>query len=264
MLHKKSDRLLLFSALAVLILGFSIHSYADEEAGNRTYVIASEYGQFYAKSVPSESYGLKGQTKVYRVGKEEDVLIQTYDWYSPRIFLEGFGDVYVVQMGPWHRGHRASSEHHAIAFYKNDKLLKKYSTLGIVGSEDNISRSVSHYTIFSNIQGFRRPFGNQLIFEVETHEGVVLAFDTDSGEILTKEQENIRKQLYEAQVTIRQIQWKWYEENKDSTPDIDNVLITEDMLRNYDPGNFPSLPDGYRYVPSAIWKPINFEQQKEE
>jgi hypothetical protein len=114
-----------------LLLGCYV-AHADQEAGNRTYVTASEYGQFYAKSIPNGRYGLKGVTKVYQVGEKADTLIQTYPWYSPRIFLEGFTGmqtVYVVQLGPWHRGRKASYEHHAIALYKNDTLLKKYSTL---------------------------------------------------------------------------------------------------------------------------------------
>ena len=79
-------RIVQLSVLMVCLLLPAPLSFADREAGNRVYVTASEYGQFYAKSVPSESYGLKGTTKVYQVMEEEDVLIQTYDWYSPRIF----------------------------------------------------------------------------------------------------------------------------------------------------------------------------------
>ncbi len=138
-------------------------AFADEEASNRAYVTASEYGQFYAKSVPHESYGLKGVTRVYRVGEDEDTLIQSYGWYSTRIFIEGFGDtVYVVQMGPWHRGRRATATDHAVAFYKGERLLKKHSTLDIAGEEGNVSSSVSHYTVFSGKPVFRRPFAISL------------------------------------------------------------------------------------------------------
>ncbi len=255
---------LVFVISLSLFLGFGVVAYGDQEAGNRTHVTASEYGQFYAKSIPHESYGLKGVTKVYQVGEKEDALIQTYPWYSPRIFLEGFTGtqtVYVVQLGPWHRGHKASHEHHAIAFYKNDTLLKKYSTLDIVGSPENVSLSVSHYTVFAKILGFRRPFGNQLVFDVEGHNGELLSFDTETGALLTKEEEDVKKRLYEARVRIGQIKWRWYEKNKGKMANINEFVITEEILRQFALGDFPSLPRGYRYLPDTMWNPIRFQRE---
>ncbi|MFQ5545979.1 MAG: hypothetical protein ACE5FE_08370 [Acidiferrobacterales bacterium] len=248
-----------------LLPGCYVVAYADQEAGNRTYVTASEYGQFYAKSIPHERYGLRGVTKVYQVGDKVDTLIQTYLWYSPRIFLEGFTGtqtVYVVQLGPWHRGHQASREHHAIAFYKNDTLLRKYSTLDIVGSAENVSFSVSHYTVFAKILGFRRPFGNQLVFDVEGHKGRLFSFDTETGALLPKEEGDVKKQLYEARVKIGQIKWRWYEKNKDKMANINEFVITEEILRQFAPTDFPDLPQGYRYLPGAMWKPIRFQGEQ--
>lgn len=245
-----------------LFLGFYAFTYADQEAGNRTYVTASEYGQFYAKSIPDERYGLKGVTKVYQVREKEDTLVQTYPWYSPRIFLEGFTGtqtVYVVQLGPWHRGHKASHEHHAIAFYKNDTLLRKYSTLDIAGRVENVSFSVSHYTVFAKILGFRRPFGNQLIFDVEGHNGELLSFDTETGALLTKAEEDVKKQLYKARTRIGQIKWRWYEKNKDEMVNINEFMITEEILRQFAPTDFPDLPQGYRYLPGKMWNPTRFQ-----
>ena len=257
--------LLVFIISLLLFLGFDVDARADQEAGNRTYVAASEYGQFYAKSIPHQRYGLKGVTKVYQVGEKADTLIQTYPWYSPRIFLEGFTGtktVYVVQLGPWHRGHKASHEHHAIAFYKNDTLLKKYSTLDIVGSAENVSFSVSHYTVFAKILGFRRPFGNQLVFDVEGHSGELLSFDTETGALLTKAEEDVKKQLYEARTRIGQIKWRWYEKNKDKMANINEFVITEEILRQFAPTDFPDLPQGSGYQPDTMWKPIRFQGEE--
>lgn len=256
---------LVFVTPVSLFLGFYVVAHADQEAGNRTYVVASEYGQFYAKSIPDERYGLEGVTKVYQVGEKADTLIQTYPWYSPRIFLEGFTGtqtVYVVQLGPWHRGRKASHEHHAIAFYKNDALLKKYSTLDIVGNTENVSSSVSHYTVFAKIIGFRRPFGNQLVFDVEDHNGEVLSFDVETGALLPKEEEDLKKQLYDARAKIGQIKWRWYEKNKDKMANIKEFVITEEILRQFAPTDFPDLPQGYRYLPDTMWKPIRFQGEE--
>lgn len=253
--------------VSLFTVSFAITALADQEASNRVYVKASTYGQFYAKCIPHERYGLKGTTKVYQVGKEEDVLIQTYDWYSPRIFLEGFlgtPRVYVVQMGPWQRGRKASAEHHAIAFYKNDKLLKKYSTLDIAGAEDNVSSSVSHYTIFSKVLGFRRPFGDQLIFDVETHGGRIISFDTETGTVITKNEEAIKTQLHKAETKIGQLKWKWHESKKGEISNINEVLITEEMLKEFAPKDFPDLPEGYRYIADTMWKRAKFKKAQEE
>ena len=234
---------------------------ADDEASNRAYVTASEYGQFYAKSVPHESYGLKGITSIYRVSEGEDILLQTYDWYSPRLFLEGFGDtVYVVQMGPWHRGRSANATDHAVAFYKNDKLLKKHSTLDVVGIEDNVSNSESHYRVFSGEPRFRRPFGDKLFFDIKTHNGKPLLFNTETGFLIGKEEKAFKKHLYEAEMKISQMKWQWYGKNQETIPGITELLITEELLRKISPGDFPSLPEGYRYTPDTIHSPVRIER----
>jgi hypothetical protein len=236
---------------------------ADQEAGNRSYVAASASGQFYAKSVPHEPYGLKGSTRIYQVGDPDDVLLHTYDWYTPQIFLEGFlgtRDVYVVETGPWHRGAQASPGHLALAFHKNGTLVRQYSTLEIAGRPENVSASVSHYVVFRRLAGFRRPYGNQLVFDVELHDGRALTFDVDTGAMLSRAEEAFRKQIYDAEVRVEQIKWKWYEANRTRTPNPDGVVITEQMLRAVAPPDFPQLPAGYRYVPDTMWRRARFEK----
>jgi hypothetical protein len=236
---------------------------ADQEGGNRAYVTASESGQFYAKSVPREAYGLEGSTRIYQVGSPDDVLLHTYDWYTPRIFLEGFlgtRDVYVVQTGPWPRGARASPDHLALAFHKNGAPIRRYSTLEIAGRPENVSASVSHYVVFRRLAGFRRPYGNQLVFDAELHDGRTLTFDADTGAIWSRAEEAVRKELYDAEVRVEQIKWKWYEANRMRIPNPDGVVITEPMLRAVAPADFPRLPAGYRYVPDTMWRRARFEK----
>jgi hypothetical protein len=236
---------------------------ADQEAGNRAYVATSAYGQFYAKSVPREPHGLKGSTRIYQVGDPDDVLLHTYDWYSPQIFLEGFlgtREVYVVQTGPWHRGARASADDLALAFYKNGRLIRRYSTLEIAGRPENVSASVSHYVVFRRLAGFRRPYGNQLVFDAERHDGQALTFDADTGATLSRAEEGLRKQIYDAEVQVEQIKWKWYEANRTRLANPDSVVITEQMLRAVAPPDFPPVPPGYRYVPDTMWRRARFEK----
>ena len=61
----------------VLLLGGSFVSSkacADEEVGQRLYVKTSAEGDYYVKAIPKTSYGLEGQTKVYRVTEKDDIL----------------------------------------------------------------------------------------------------------------------------------------------------------------------------------------------
>ena len=165
--------------------------YGDEEGSNIPHVQAAQYGQCYAKSVPAELYGSKGTTHVFRVGRDRDVPLTTYDWFSQRIYLTcNVSDnktpvgVSVVRLGPWPRGHAASADHLSIAFYFKGKELRKYSTLDIAGKPDNVSRSVSHYTVIEKVLGYRRLSGNQSAFEVGTTDGRLVSFDLATGEII--------------------------------------------------------------------------------
>jgi hypothetical protein len=164
---------------------------ADDEASNAAHVAASAYGRCYAKSVPTESYGNAGKTRIYRVAKGEDELVHEYDWFSQRIYLvcnvsnstRPVG-VAVVSLGPWARGHQASADVMALAFHFDGKTVREYSTLEIAGEPDNVSQSVSHYTVVEEVLGFRWVRGNEYVFEVRTTDRRTLAFDAVSGERL--------------------------------------------------------------------------------
>jgi len=172
---------LLFGSLAV------VPAHADEEAGNLPHVQSDTWGRCYAKSVPSDAYGEAGTTRVYEVTAADDRLVASYDWFSQQIFLQcnmsngGGSGVSVVQVGPWPRGREASGDHLAIAFYFNDLLLKRYSTLDLAGRLDNVQASVSHYTVISRIDGYRWLDGDRYAFDLRTVDGRTLSFDPTTG-----------------------------------------------------------------------------------
>ncbi|MCP5120088.1 MAG: hypothetical protein GY953_55535 [bacterium] len=177
--------------LCAALLASAFPAFGDQEAGNVVVVRASEHGRCYAKSVPDDLYGGKGNTTVFRVSKGEDVPLHSYNWFSQRIFIEcNVSDsktpvgVAVVRLGPWPRGHQATSEQLAIGFNFKGNVVKEYSTLDIAGSPDNVSRSVSHYTVIRKALGFRRLSGNEYAFEIETTSGRTLALDPATGEII--------------------------------------------------------------------------------
>lgn len=165
---------------------------ADDEASNRTHIRTDQWGYCYAKSVPSEDYGSKGTTKIYSVRPAEDILLQTFDWYASEIYLKcvvGRSDdqlgVSVVRLGSWARGPRATADQMAIAFYFRGVLVRQYSTLEIAGSPENVSRSVSHYTVIRRIDGYREQRGNFSTFEIFTTDGRIVTFDPTTGAILS-------------------------------------------------------------------------------
>jgi len=163
---------------------------ADQEAGNTVQVAASEYGACYAKSIPAESYGNAGKTRIYRVTEGEDELVHEYGWFSQRIYLVCNASdstrptgVAVVSTGPWARGHEASADVLALAFHYDGKTVREYSTLEIAGEPGNVSSSVSHYTVIEKVLGFLWVRSNEYVFELRTTDGRTLAFDAVTGEM---------------------------------------------------------------------------------
>ncbi len=166
-------------------------AFGDEEASNVPHIKASAYGRCYAKSIPDEPYGMKGVTKVYRVGKERDSLTHTFHWFSQRLYIacnvsdsKTSTGISLVRLGPWPRGHEATSRQLAIAFHFKGRPIKEYSTLAIAGRPDNVSRSVSHYQVIKKVAGFRWIRGNEYVFEIITTDERRLSFDPTTGEMM--------------------------------------------------------------------------------
>jgi hypothetical protein len=256
-------RTLLFLSGLMLFTGPSGSATARGGLANHVYITTDTYGQVFVKSIPDEMYGSKGTTKVYRVGQTQDTLIQTYSWYSPRVFVASFGgdrDVYVVRTAPWHAGHVAAAGDPALAFFKNQSRLRGYSTLDIAGQPDRVSVQDDRYSPFSRLIGFRNPFGSQFVFDVERAGGGVLSFDAESGEILTVDEEAVRKQLFEARIRIARIKRRYYDQHRTDMPGIEQMLVEEKVLKDFAPDDYPAVPRGFRYVPDTVWAEVRFEK----
>ena len=182
-MNNKSVFLCLFSFCCLFV---TVSVFADDEASNIVYVKSGMYGRCYAKCVPEESYGSKGNTKIYVVGKDNDLLETTYPWYSPDVYLMNTAwGISVVRMGSWARGHKATDTELAIGFYMSGKVLKEYSTLYIAGTPESVSASKSHYTVFKKVIGYRWISGNDYAFDVEANDGKILSFDVGTGKLIT-------------------------------------------------------------------------------
>ncbi len=172
------------NAILAGLLLLAVSADADDEASNRFYLRSEQgHGVAYAKCEPSDSYGTAGRTRIYWATKDQDKLLYEFPWYSSNIYLQQTAwGLSVVRFGPWHRGEKASPTDLAVGFYLDGKLLKSYSTLDIAGSEDAVSRSVSHYWVFAKIGGYRSLGSNNHAFEVDTTQGETLSFDVTTGE----------------------------------------------------------------------------------
>jgi hypothetical protein len=178
----------LWLVTAVVLMMDPSQCMADRESQNKPFVVVSEHGECYGKSTPDEPYGEKGTTRIFRVENGPDSLLQTYSWFAREFYIDcGLGagsGVSVVQLGPWARGQAADQGTLAIAFYLNGHLLKRYSTLDIAGSPDNVRRSVAHYQVFEKVLGYRWGTGRQR-FVVRTVDNRTLVFDPELGTQVT-------------------------------------------------------------------------------
>ena len=252
---------LIFLIIVSVLITFNSLVLADEEASNVPYVKSSEYGRIYAKSVPDESYGSKGKTLIYAVDKDTDKLLYTFDWYSSQIFLlDSVGSV--VRLGPWARGHTPNDTDLAIAFYLNGKKIKEYSTLDIVriGYQDasQVGSSVSHYTVFKKINGFRWIRNNKWVFDVQTDENKVLSFDVAAGELQSddeKYQDEIINKIYN-------LKMEWFASNRDLTKgEVYSYKLSEEQLKNWAKDRFPQLPKGYKAYIGNFFEEVRLEKR---
>jgi hypothetical protein len=246
----------------VLFLILTIYSgyvCADQEASNRVYVTSSEWGQFYAKSIPSDSYGTKGKTIIFRVEKDIDTEIITYDWYSTQIFIaSSFDDsqVYVVTPGPWSRAQVAEDKAMALQIYKGKKLIKAFTNKDFASLGGETQRSKSHFTIIESIIGFTHPYGNKVYFNLKLHGGKTLILDLDTGLSVSQSEIELAGKLYSIAAEISTLKYEWYVKNGKNN----DTIITEEMLKKDFPSRFPVLPPPHKYIPNSIWQPVEFKK----
>jgi len=189
----KSHLIGIFCGLCLL---GAVRSPADTTPIDWIFVAASTtdgttgHGDRYAKCIPAHLFGTNGVTKIYRVGKDRDVLEHTYDWYSTQIYLSGANQkTSVVRFGGWNSGHEANTNDLALAFYYDGRLLKSYSTLDIAGKPDNVSTSITHYEWSGAIRGYDyivSPSSKYMTygFTLKTKDGRTLCFDVKTGELI--------------------------------------------------------------------------------
>jgi len=188
------------SITAVILLFGSSLIRADSQAPPQPLVFTSEGGgSALFTMVPAKLDADYKVTKkpfgiAYKLSEEGvlEELYRTSGWYSFRVFVSDDGK-YLVQMGPWNAGHRPEKDHLAVAFYKNGKLLKSYSTADLVQDPDKVMASASHYMWLAPHYNLKLSAGEAYSlrprldydnkFTLNTIDGWTYEFDATNGKI---------------------------------------------------------------------------------
>ena len=153
-------------------------------------MVPRRYGPAPDYKVTRESYGI-----AYRLTPEGEMkeIYRTEGWYSFEVFISIDGK-FLVQMGPWNSGYDVNSTDLAIAFHKDGKLVKSYSTADLIKDPEKVERSISHYrwrapsmgdsTLTDEQKEALRPrmsYENE--FTLNTIDGWTYVFDATTGKI---------------------------------------------------------------------------------
>lgn len=185
--------------LAILFfLGAHVVS-ADTPAPPFAYIATSYQGDYYFLMLPKPDESVRydnGSGVAYKVEVDGSAkeLWRVDGWYSFKVYLSLDGR-YLVRMGPWNGGSEPKSDHLAVAFYKEGKLIRKYSTAELVKNRSKVQASVSHYFWLARddfqkqsegkIDATDEPaLGWDGIFRLKTIDGISYRFDVTSGEII--------------------------------------------------------------------------------
>lgn len=109
-------------------------------------------------------------------------MYRTSGWYSFEVFVSRDGK-YLVQMGPWNVGDSPQKDHLAVAFHKNGKLLKSYSTARLVKDPTKVVVTVSHYMWQAPQHALSPSLDYDNTFKLRTIDGWTYEFDATTGEI---------------------------------------------------------------------------------
>lgn len=172
----------LFATFAALLLA-TCPAGAFDRGPNVPYVQSMQAGAFYARCIPQDSEGNKGITKIYRVGKDEDSIVDHYDWYtrdgvvlawSPiagKVAVMALGDAPVAD----------PNKQIELRFYLGGKFLKSYTAQDLKGWGADFGYTVyGRRTSFTVLGQEQIPGTNDYIFSIEI-KGKKLSFDILTG-----------------------------------------------------------------------------------
>jgi hypothetical protein len=174
---------------------------ADTPPGEYPYIKTGLGGGIYFRMIPRHNDDVRrndGYGIAYRVKKDgsDQELWRTEGWYSPEVFLAN-DERSLVAMGPWNWGDTPKKEDTAVSFYRDGKLLKRYSTADLVKDPSKVFKSVSHYQWLARSAGEKPAMWTdpeaQLhisgsMFYLKTCDGILYEFELTTGNINSQRQ----------------------------------------------------------------------------
>ena len=193
-------------AIALFLLSNGA-SHADDPADPTPLIFTPAYPSDVSFAMVPRRYGPAPDYKniqeahgtAYRLASDGQlqVIYRTEGWYSFEVFMSMDGR-YLVQMGPWSSGQEVSKADLAVAFHRDGKLMKSYSTAELIKAPEKIERSASHYrwrspSPFSREltdkqkEALRPHLSYQNEFTLNTIDGWTYVFDAATGNIKSTE-----------------------------------------------------------------------------
>jgi hypothetical protein len=163
-----------------------INIFRVQSRGNGPYVQSMDGpSAFYARCIPDQGEGNKGTTTIYRVRKETDEKIDTYNWYSPEGVVMGWspiaGKVAVMSLREQAPTREQQIE---FRFSLGGTLIHSYTTKDLETMGIKVGQSWDGERAQFKVLGcIQVPNTNNYDFVIQTSDGVTLAFDILTGKL---------------------------------------------------------------------------------
>jgi hypothetical protein len=149
----------------------------------------SEYGTGVVFTMMPAKYG-KDQKVVrealgiaYKIDDDGALkeLYRTKGWYSYRVLVSMDGR-YLVRLEEGSVGDSPSKDDLAVAFYKDGRLLREYSTEEMLKDKSKVLQTQSHY-FWTPLGKLRLYIDNSNLFSLNTIDGWTYIFDVTTGKV---------------------------------------------------------------------------------
>lgn len=220
--HNQTVKMRTASIAFLTILTISISTlcpqkvYAMKKAAERTYVYSALDGVFYARVKPAREKS-PPRTQIFLVGDEKDTLLDTYDFYSPRVEL-GWSPIAgkVAVLAARLKTASNPNQENELDFFLDGKHLKSYSTEELVrlgaSTTTRLYDDGREHADFKMIGCRQIPGTNEYDFVLEVNKGKLLKFNILTGELRNSETQTssqisrVRQALPEYLQTLRNAQ----------------------------------------------------------
>ena len=172
-----------------LVYLLSSTALASKPMPNFPYVKSGLDGFFYLKAIPKDSNGEEGSTKVFKVGKENDELVDEYNWYTKGELYMGWsplaGKVALIRLDKEDLDLKPhGGEILRLVFYLGGNKIRSYDQKQL----RNMGLILPVITFYGRegdvkVLGVQQiPGTNEYVLSFEKENGEIISFDIVTGE----------------------------------------------------------------------------------